>query len=192
VDVRIIAATNRIEGLGTDASKLRLDLYHRLATVVLSLPPLRERMGDLIELVENLLEIAEPEHGKKIVTEDAWKALLAYAWPGNVRELRGAVARAVALGGDALVAADFFPEIRGGGSGGLMPLLANGDDPMKPYHAMMRGAFEQALATHGSIRAAADYLGIPKSTFADRAKAWGLLPRPRHLRRRRRPTKKDE
>jgi transcriptional regulator with GAF, ATPase, and Fis domain len=48
VDVRIVAATNRLDGLGTEGSKLRVDLYHRLATVVLALPPLRERMGDLI------------------------------------------------------------------------------------------------------------------------------------------------
>ena len=52
VDVRIVSATNRLEHLGTEASKLRLDLYHRLAAVVLVLPPLRERMGDLAELVE--------------------------------------------------------------------------------------------------------------------------------------------
>ncbi|HLL25751.1 MAG TPA: sigma-54-dependent Fis family transcriptional regulator, partial [Kofleriaceae bacterium] len=51
VDVRIIAATNRMEGLGTEASRLRLDLYHRIATVVLKLPALRERLGDVKELV---------------------------------------------------------------------------------------------------------------------------------------------
>src|SRR3954471_21950089 len=67
VDVRIVAATNRLEHLGTEASRLRLDLYHRLATVVLALPPLRERMGDLPELVNSMLEELEPEHGRKIV-----------------------------------------------------------------------------------------------------------------------------
>ena len=178
VDVRIIAATNRLEGLGTEASRLRLDLYHRIATVVLALPPLRERMGDLVELVEHMLERAAAEHGPKRMSEGAWKALLAYAWPGNVRELRHAVSRAVALGGDELGVADFFPDLR---IGHKTPLIGLEDQPLQPYHAMMRGAMEQALSTHGSIRAAAEFLGIPKSTFADRAKAFGLLPRARRI-----------
>ncbi|HEY4056300.1 MAG TPA: sigma 54-interacting transcriptional regulator, partial [Kofleriaceae bacterium] len=100
VDVRIISATNRIENLGTEASRLRLDVYHRLATVVLSIPPLRERMGDLVELVDFMLAELEPTHGFKQVSDDAWKLLASYPWPGNVRELRGAVNRAVALGGE--------------------------------------------------------------------------------------------
>jgi transcriptional regulator with PAS, ATPase and Fis domain len=181
VDVRIIAATNRLEGLGTESSRLRVVLYHRIATVVLVLPPLRERMGDVVELVEHMLEGFEPEHGTKRVSEAAWKALITYNWPGNVRELRHAVARAVALGGDELQTADFFPELRLG-NGRRTPLIGIEDDVLQPYHSMMKTAMEQALATHGSIRAAAEFLGIPKSTFADRAKAWGLLPRqrPRH------------
>ncbi len=179
VDVRIIAATNRLEGLGTDASRLRLDLYHRLATVVLVLPPLRERMGDLVELVEHMLEELAPENGRKRVSDSAWKALVTYQWPGNVRELRHAVSRAVALGGEELLPGDFFlPDMR---QGHRLPLLDKAS-PLQPYHAMMRGAMEQALATHGTIRAAADFLGMPKSTFADRAKAWGLLPRPKKKR----------
>ena len=186
VDVRIVAATNRTEGLGTEASRLRVDLYHRIATVVLVLPPLRERMGDLVELVEHMLEQSVADHGPKRISEDAWKALLAYPWPGNVRELRHAISRAVALGGDELHPADFFPELRFGHPHQRTPLIGSpivGSDPLQPYHAMMKGAFEQALATHGSIRAAAAYLGVPKSTFADRAKAWGLLPRARPRRR---------
>jgi DNA-binding NtrC family response regulator len=204
VDVRIIAATNQLDGLGTESSRLRLDLYHRIATVVLSLPPLRERMGDLVELVQHMLELSTFEHGPKTVSDDAWRALLTYHWPGNVRELRHAVSRAVALGGDSLTAADFFfsdarlqqrtPLLgtpQPGTPRGLsqlgtpqfgMPVVRD-PSALQPYHAMLRGAMEQALATHGSIRAAAEFLGIPKSTFADRAKAWGLLPRVRPRRR---------
>nr|MBA3500627.1 hypothetical protein [Deltaproteobacteria bacterium] len=132
------------------------------------------RMGDLVELVEYMLESSAVEHGKKSITETAWKALLAYGWPGNVRELRHAVSRAIALGGEELGVADFFPELR---IGQKTPLIGVDTQALQPYHAMMRGAMEQALSTHGSIRAAAEFLGIPKSTFADRAKALGLLPR---------------
>ena len=197
VDVRIVAATNRLDGLGTEHSRLRLDLYHRIATVVLALPPLRERMGDVVELVEHQLEGLAADYGGKRISEDAWKALLGYSWPGNVRELRHAVARAVTLGGEVLRPTDFFPELRFGGAGGRgvagagalhTPLIgvappANDTQPLQPYDAIMKGAFEQALVSHGSIRAAAAFLGVPKSTFADRAKAWGLLARHRPRRR---------
>jgi DNA-binding NtrC family response regulator len=177
VDVRIIAATNRLEHLGTDASKLRLDLYHRLATVVLVLPPLRERMGDLADLVQGMLAELAPEHGPKLLSDAAWKALAENRWPGNVRELRHSVVRAVALGGDQLEPEHFFPELRLAWS----PVLDDVPDaePLVPYERVLRGAMERAIAAHGSIRAAASHLGMPKSTFADRAQRWGLLPRER-------------
>jgi transcriptional regulator with PAS, ATPase and Fis domain len=177
IDVRIVAATNRIDGLGTESSRLRLDLYHRLATVVLVLPPLRERLGDLTELVDTMLVELAPEHGEKRVTDDAWHALASYGWPGNVRELRHAVARAVALGGVDLQPRDFFPDhaLRRRSTQGTPPVDLG--DGMAPYQAMLRGAMETALQTHGSIRAAASSIGMPKSTFADKAKAWGLISR---------------
>jgi len=177
VDVRIVAATNRIEHLGTEASKLRLDLYHRLATVVLVLPPLRERMTDLTELVTGMLAELRPEHGAKEVSDAAWKALAENRWPGNVRELRHAIVRAVALGGDVLEPEHFFPEQR------LVWARAADDgpgvEPLVPYERVLRGAMERAIAAHGTIRAAAEHLGMPKSTFADRAQKWGLAPRER-------------
>ncbi|MBA3671512.1 MAG: sigma 54-interacting transcriptional regulator [Gemmatimonadaceae bacterium] len=178
IDVRIIAATNRLDGLGTESSRIRVDLYHRLATVVLVMPPLRERMGDLVELVECMLRDSASEHGGKHVSDEAWKALVSYNWPGNVRELRHAVERALALGGMELRPEDFFPEMRFGRTPlGMKPTR---EEPLVPYQAIMRGAMEQALTTHGTIRAAASHLGMAKSTFAEKAKAWGLLPRPRN------------
>src|SRR5664279_210251 len=78
VDVRIVAATNQMTGLGTDVAKLRADLYHRLATVVLNLPPLRERMSDLGNLVEAFLVEFAAEHGSKEITAEGWDALMAY------------------------------------------------------------------------------------------------------------------
>jgi transcriptional regulator with PAS, ATPase and Fis domain len=178
VDVRIVAATNQLDGLGTESGRLRLDLYHRLATVVLVLPPLRERLGDVRLLVEAMLEELEEEYGNKRVSDAAWQALLGYGWPGNVRELRHAVARAVALGGDELESHDFFPDVgteRRREPQMTPPMPANVDDVIK-YEALLRSAMEQALASHGSIRAAADAIGMPKSTFADRAKTFGLVP----------------
>ena len=104
------------------------------------------------------------------------RARRATPWPGNVRELRHAVARAVALGGEELGPGDFFPELRFGAARSASrrrraPRALPGDD------ARRDGA---GARTHGTIRAAAKHLGMAKSTFADKAKAWGLLPRPRN------------
>lgn len=173
VDVRIVAATNQMEGLGREGARLRADVYHRLATVVLSLPPLRDRMSDLGDLVDAMLLEFAPEHGRKRVTSDGWEALANYHWPGNIRELRGAICRAVALGGDELGPLDFFPDL-GRHRPTAMPMLAALTTEMPPYHAALRGAMEQALLKHGTVRAAAAAIGMPKSTFADKAKAWNL------------------
>jgi DNA-binding NtrC family response regulator len=174
VDVRIVAATNQLDGIGTETARLRTDVYHRLATVVLSLPPLRERMSDLGELVDAMLLEFAPEHGHKHVTPEGWDALAGYHWPGNVRELRGAVARAVALGGDELGPLDFFPNLgQAYGSIGT-PMLAALAHGASPYRVALRSAMEQALLKHGTVRAAAASIGMPKSTFADKAKAWNL------------------
>ncbi|HEY4242508.1 MAG TPA: sigma 54-interacting transcriptional regulator [Kofleriaceae bacterium] len=195
VDVRIVAATNRVLLAGGEGSSLRSDIYHRLATVVLSLPPLRGRKGDLPELVDALLAELAPVHGRRQVSDAAWAAIGSYAWPGNVRELRHAVARAVVLGGPMLGTQDFFPApaahssppvwLAADGPGG--GLASRGGDvgphrqpgtpsPVLRHQAKLRNDMEQALEHHGSLRAAADALGMPKSTFADRAHAWGLVP----------------
>ncbi len=182
VNARIVAATNQMKGLGSDHARLRSDLYHRVATMVLSLPPMRERMGDMVELVEAMLTELASDFGQKTVSQDAWTALAAYAWPGNVRELRHAVARAVTLGGEELTAADFFPEMGRtlSHSSVAMPLaIGMSRAELVPYQAMIKGAMAQALQTHGTIRAAAESLGMPKSTFADKAKEYGLVTRRR-------------
>jgi two-component system, NtrC family, response regulator GlrR len=187
VDVRIVAATNQLDLIGSDgagsgSSRLRRDLYHRLATMVLLLPPLRERMSDLVELVEAMLAEHAPELGTRRVSPEGWNALGAYTWPGNIRELRQSVVRAMTLGGEELGPSDFFPEFHI-----ATAMVAMSSDTtleqLVPYQAMMRGAMEQALVQFGSIRMAAQHLGMPKSTFADRAKQWGLTvkQKPRSL-----------
>jgi transcriptional regulator with PAS, ATPase and Fis domain len=182
VDVRIVAATNRVDGLGTEGGHLRTDLYHRIATMVLALPPLRERLTDVVELVQAVLAELEPEFGVKTVGPDGWQALSSYAWPGNVRELRHAVHRAVTLGGETLGARDFFPNFQLRGL--RLSTATDVERALVPYQAMLRTSMEQALKTHGTIRAAALSLGMPKSTFADRARQWGIIGGRRSKRKR--------
>jgi len=175
VDVRIVAATNRVAGLGTEASPLRVDLFHRLATMVLRLCPLRERMGDLVDVVEGTLADNVAEFGEKRVTSEGWQALSLYAWPGNVRELRHAVDRAVALGGKELGPTDFFPDFLARGAHQRVSTEHEHESAILPYEVMIRGAMQRALSEHGTIRGAALALGMPKSTFADKAREWGLV-----------------
>src|SRR5690606_20014927 len=99
VDIRVIAATNQDVQDALKAGKLREDVYHRLAVIPMSLPPLRDRPGDIRLLAEEFLRRFAQDHGKKVAgfTEGAIEFLETYRWPGNVRELKNAGERAVIL-----------------------------------------------------------------------------------------------
>jgi len=100
VDVRVIAATHRDLEREVEAGRFREDLYYRIATATLSLPPLRERTGDLAPIAHRLLQdIAEQEPQRTGLgfARDALAVLLGYPWPGNIRELRNEIYRAIAL-----------------------------------------------------------------------------------------------
>ena len=96
IDVRIIAATNADLDAAVRSATFRRDLYFRLAVLMIRLPPLRKRLGDLPELVESLLADIAP-HGKKRLRDDEYDRLRQYDWPGNVRELRNVLERATLL-----------------------------------------------------------------------------------------------
>jgi two-component system nitrogen regulation response regulator GlnG len=98
-DVRVIAATNRDLLAEVRAGRFREDLYHRLAVMRVSLPPLRERREDIPELVSFFLEQAAQASGRRapVIAPEAMVALRAHDWPGNIRELRNVLERATAL-----------------------------------------------------------------------------------------------
>jgi len=102
VDVQVVAATHRnLEKMVNDGS-FRLDLYHRMSTFQVGLPPLRERGDDVRLIGESMLAQLAPGDGPaKSALDDALRSLAAHTWPGNVRELRNVVRRVAALG-DAL------------------------------------------------------------------------------------------
>ena len=113
VDVRVIAATNKTLLAEVEAGRFREDLYYRLNVVQVTIPPLRERNGDIPGLARHLLaRIAEQPGLRELgITDDALALLGTYDWPGNVRQLQNALFRAAVLcDGDGLTRAD-FPQI---------------------------------------------------------------------------------
>jgi DNA-binding NtrC family response regulator len=113
VDFRLIAATNRDMLQLVKDGKFREDLYYRLNVYPISVPPLRERVGDVPELANHFLARFAAEEGKRIVgmTDDAMRLLMAYSWPGNVRQLENAVFRAVVLADAQELTVAEYPQI---------------------------------------------------------------------------------
>ncbi len=102
VDVQILAATNRDPEEQMRNGGLRADLYHRLSVFNLELPPLRQRVEDIRELVPVIVAEYNAVAGKRVsdISTEVWQRLRAYHWPGNVRELRNVVERCVLLATD--------------------------------------------------------------------------------------------
>jgi len=99
VDIRVLAATNKVIQKAIDNGDLREDLYHRLAVIPIFLPPLRERRGDVAVLAETFLSRFAEENKKEIegFAPEGLQFIKEYRWPGNVRELKNAIERAVIL-----------------------------------------------------------------------------------------------
>jgi len=153
VDVRIVSASWATLAERVEDGRFRGDLYHRLSTVTLRLPPLRERRSDIPGLASLLLRRLEPELGPKQLSSDALAALVAHAWPGNVRELGSALYRAAALAS---------------GNQILAQHLSFGQREAGPRRVRDVGCFDaQALlASHeGNISAAARAARLPRTTF---------------------------
>ncbi len=117
VDVRVIAGSQRELADEVRAGRFRDDLYYRLNVVAATLPPLRERKGDIPALVNHLIALECAAGHKEIsgVTPGALSALFAYEWPGNVRELANIIERAVTFArGREITAEDLAPVLHGG------------------------------------------------------------------------------
>jgi DNA-binding NtrC family response regulator len=108
VDVRVIAATNKDLREEISKGKFREDLYHRLAVIIINVPPLSERLDDIPELVEHFNELICEEYGipPKQFAKSALDALKNHQWTGNIRELRNVVERLIILSGDKIMKKD--------------------------------------------------------------------------------------
>ena len=103
VDVRVLAATNRDLAQDVKTGRFRLDLYHRLSVVPLTLPPLRQRDDDVLVLARHFLDAFAAKYQKAVhdLSPELQARMKAYSWPGNVRELQNRLLRAVLLADDA-------------------------------------------------------------------------------------------
>ena len=101
-DCRIVSASNRDLEAAIKSGHFREDLYYRIAVVDISIPPLRERPGDVLPLAETFLRHFEARYGKRglAFSEPVLTVMRAHAWPGNVRELKNFVERAVIFSED--------------------------------------------------------------------------------------------
>jgi len=162
IDTRIVCATHQNLQELIDQKAFREDLFYRISEVVVNIPPLREREGDMILIAREILNRfneAHPGCGKKF-SPAAIDALEAYRWPGNVRELENIVKRAAIMADENSISVDD------------LGLDTNGDNEQPPLNLKMvreqaeSSAINQVLVkTDGNISQAAELLGVTRPTL---------------------------
>jgi NtrC-family two-component system response regulator AlgB len=183
-NVRILAATNRSLEAELAAGRFREDLYYRLNVIELTMPPLRDRPGDILPMAENLLRFFARQNGKPIsgLAEPVREAVLRYAWPGNVRELRNVIERGVILAaGPVLALADLPSQIGDPSQPGPGAAAEPGADRQvgpagEPLtlDQMEAEHIRRILASTATIEKAATKLGIDPSTLYRKRKKYGI------------------
>jgi transcriptional regulator with GAF, ATPase, and Fis domain len=178
VDVRLICATHQdLERLITEG-KFREDLYYRLNVISVTLPPLRERVEDILELAVYFLRRAASRAGKRIMAfeEDAIDQLTRYPWPGNIRELQNVIERAVVLAeGETVTAADLPVDLQNGRASAGRKSLRDSQFSADDNPLVERQNLIDALAKCGGNKArAARMLGLARSTYFSKLKKHGL------------------
>jgi transcriptional regulator with PAS, ATPase and Fis domain len=176
---RVIASTNRPIAQALAENRLRSDLYYRLNTFQIEVPPLRERKQDIPPLIALFLKQFAQQLGKSEpdIAPDAFQKLLDYSWPGNVRELQNAIEYAVVLARQGLIGVKELPtevqlptvlqKTERGPAAGRTGVLSLDD--------VERNTILQALAEcHGNKKKAAERLGIQRATLYNKMKRYAI------------------
>jgi len=171
VDVRLVAATHQNLSLLMKDKRFRTDLFFRISTIPLVVPPLRERVEDIPLLAEHLVERLSGElgFGKVEIKPEAMRRLQSYSWPGNIREMRNVLERAVLLSGNRVISEKSlhfdeteWPDAEPSSLG-------------KTLEELERDYIAQVLdAESGRVETAARRLGIPRSTLYAKLKQYKL------------------
>jgi DNA-binding NtrC family response regulator len=178
-DFRVVAATNRPVHQALAENRLRSDLYYRLNTFQIELPPLRERKEDIPPMVASFVKTFALQLGKPepAISPEAFQKLLEYGWPGNVRELQNAIEYAVVLARqDQITVKELPAEVR-------LPVVLQkteraaqqAQSPARSLNDMERNAILDALAQcHGNKKKAAELLGIQRPTLYNKMKRYAI------------------
>src|SRR5213594_3427704 len=178
VDVRVLAATNKVPEEAVAHGELRNDLYYRLNVFNIHMPLLREHKDDIPELVQELLGEMNTKHGRKVaaVSEAVLNAFTNYSWPGNVRELRNTLERAVIVCEAAVVETKHLPP--GFGHTTLRTSADDGDAVRLDVGTTVEQAEKLLIlktleATNNNKTRAAEILGISLKTLHNKLKEYG-------------------
>ncbi|MCQ0033167.1 sigma-54-dependent Fis family transcriptional regulator [Burkholderia glumae] len=181
VDVRVVAATHRDLQERVAAGAFRQDLLYRLDVIPLHIPPLRERVADILPLAEHFLAALAPAAARKRLSVEAQRLLVTFTWPGNVRELANAIERASALAPGPLLTRDDFAFLLDAAAG-----AADADADAVPAQfaelplnealaQLERALIVRALASSNGNRAeAARRLGISRQSLYTRLASLGI------------------
>jgi transcriptional regulator with PAS, ATPase and Fis domain len=175
VDFRLISSTNRDPESAVRDGSLRQDLYFRINTVTVALPPLREKTQDIPLLAKGFLERFRLKHGRSIegIDPEAFRRLLSYPWPGNVRELEHVIERAVLVARGKEITATDLPEALNAGA----PVVSAGP-PAGSLEEIERVSIVRALESTGwNKQAAAVILGLRRPTLYSKMRRHGIPQR---------------
>ena len=173
VNFRLISATNRNTSALIDEGVLRKDLYFRISTIKIKVPPLRERLDDVPLIANRFLKRFNEQYGKRIhdIAPDTVMRLVRYDWPGNIRQLESVIERAVFFCSGNELLPNCLPEefqTRLASSSFVIP-------PLLPMEEIEREAIMQTLErTAGNIKKSAQILRYPRPTFYRKLKKLGI------------------
>jgi transcriptional regulator with PAS, ATPase and Fis domain len=173
IDVRILSATNRNLKQLVDQGSFREDLFYRINVIPITVPPLRERVGDIPLLADSFFRHIQLKNDKKImgISDEAMKLLMSYAWPGNVRELKSAFEYAFVTCQELLIQPHHFPPT----INSAQPSVKNTENPSLHRTEMKKKQLIEALeSTGGNQSRAAEILGISRVTVWNRMKRYGI------------------
>lgn len=169
-DVRIIAATNQNLETLVKSNKFRQDLYYRINTIILNLPALRERKGDIKILAEYFLKIIGQEIGKRcLLSDEVLHILESYYWPGNVRQLRNTIESLLLLTDSETIQVADLPAWLFGSRN-----LPQNEDILSLEELEKQHILKTLRKTQGNKREAARLLDIDESTLYRKLKDYGI------------------
>src|SRR5215471_2310962 len=179
VDVRVLAATNKVPEEAVSDGHLRGDLYYRLNVFNIHMPPLREHKEDIPAIVDSMLRDMNEKHGRQVVgiNDEMLARLMAYDWPGNVRELRNTVERAVILCGEGYLESRHLPP--GFGTKPVKQMLDQDTNLIQVEVGTTVDEAERRLilktleSTNNNKTKAAEILGISLKTLHNKLKEYG-------------------